>query len=248
MFRYKDLGNSSFRICSGDKMAIVSKNGRMLSAQTFTDTDDSRYWKRYLNLSFDPDALEERMSSNPFLQKVFDYNRGLYLLKQDPWECLVCFIISQRKRIDQICICVEKLCEVAGTRVPGRNSYYTFPTPQQILDADLSEVPLGYREDYVHSAAKACADGWINLAEMVPSKSTYLDAGNLLCDIYGVGPKVANCVLLFGLGYTNAFPVDVHIQRVLDLPEMKGFDYHDFGDDAGIVQQYLFNYAINHGI
>lgn len=248
MFRYKELSDNSFQVMSGDKMVVLTQRGTLLTAQSFTSEDDSRYWKHYLNLGFDADSFEARMRENPFLSEVFDFNRGLYLLRQDPWECLICFIISQRKRIDQIRICVDKLCETVGERVGGRHGYFKFPTPEQILRSSLENVPLGYRRDYVWAAAKACRDGWINLQELKAGKCDFLVASEALCNIYGVGLKVANCVLLFGLDHTEAFPIDVHIQRVLDLPEMRGFNYKDYGKDAGVVQQYLFNYAIHHGI
>lgn len=247
VFRYKKLDDCAFQICSRDKVAVVSGNSFQVVVETSSDSfNDSTYWEHYLNLNQDDTKVESLLSSNSFLKEVYNYSKGLHLLKQDPWETLVSFIISQQKRIPQIQASIEKLCNLCG--VPMGDDYHAFPTPYQVLSHDLRELSLGYRKDYVEGAAHAVSEGRINLEAIKYGNSTLQEAFDSLVNLYGVGTKVANCVLLYGLGHTDAFPIDVHIRRMLSLPEMRDFDILKLGMSAGLVQQYLFNYAINHGI
>ena len=247
IFRFREGPNGVFKVYSNDKFCYVIQNDHQLIIEDEMDFNES-YWRNFFSLDFDLSKLDKLVAGNSFLQEVCDFSQGLTLLRQDPWETLISFIISQQKRIPQIQECIENLCRIAGFKFPNSDDY-EFPIPERLSYVDLKDVHLGYREKYVATAANYVSKSLIDLNSLKRENGgTYGQAIQALCEIYGVGIKVANCVALFSLGHTNAFPVDVHIDRILKLPEMKNFSASNYGDYAGLLQQYLFNYAIHHGI
>lgn len=192
-------------------------------------------------------VLDTIVRDNAFMRKVIAESYGVHLLRQDPWETLVCFIISQQNNISRIRKCVETLVDTAG-HYDADKGYTYFPTPQNILATNLNGLGLGYRADYIHSAAAMVANGDLVLPNLNACLASYEEAMNTLTGIYGVGVKVANCVCLFGLDFVDAFPVDVHIKRILALPEMQSFRQEDYTGYLGLVQQYLYSYSLKHGI
>lgn len=249
VFRFKLMSDNSYRVISRNRMCYVKQIESNIYVRTGEDAGigpDDIYWRTYFNFAKSHDKLEELVSGNSFLQEVYDYNKGLRMLKQDPWEGLISFIISQQKRIPQIQASIEKLCDAAGSSMGY--GIFAFPTPQEVLQVSIASVKLGYREQYILAAAEEVSSGRIDLARLHADVCSYKTCIQTLCSIRGVGIKVANCTALFSLGHTQAFPVDVHIERILSLPEMQNFRAKDYGDDAGLMQQYLFNYAINHGL
>lgn len=249
MFRYREMPDGCYRVISRNLVCYVKQTNENIYVHTGEEkglNPSDSYWKDYFNFGKSHDKLYELSQTNDFLHQVVMFNEGLRILQQDPWESLVSFIISQQKRIPQIQSTVEKLCEAAGTFIGG--GLYAFPTPYEILSISISSVKLGYREGYIKAAAEEVSSGRINLERLRSGSSTYKNCLQQLCSIRGVGVKVANCVALFSLGHTEAFPVDVHIQRILELPEMQNFSVSDYDEDAGLLQQYLFNYALAHGI
>lgn len=170
---------------------------------------------------------------------------GIRILRQDAWEMLVTFIISQRKNIPAIQACVETLCTRYGAPLlqPGGNVLYAFPTAQALAAAGeqaLRDCALGYRAPYVLAAAQAVAAGALDLAAL----ETLPDARLLeaLMQQHGVGIKVANCVALFAYGRMECAPVDVWIQRVIDQHYAGQNPFPAYGN-AGILQQWMFYFA-----
>lgn len=193
-----------------------------------------RDWSRYFRFN------EDYNISNPdsFLQKAIDHSPGLVILRQDPWEVLISFIISQRKSIPAIKNSIERLCKAYGT--PIDEMHYAFPTAEQLVNLSKDDCGLGYRKGYIQILARDVVDGKFSMEEL--AAANYDRAKEMLLSIKGVGEKVANCVLLFGLGFDNAFPIDVHMQRVLDEHYPDGFPYERYDGQLGLVQQYLFEY------
>lgn len=183
-----------------------------------------------------------------FWHRYFDLNRNyaaIRILRQDAWEMLVTFIISQRKNIPAIQACVETLCTRYGAPLlqPGGNVLYAFPTAQALAAAGeqaLRDCALGYRAPYVLAAAQAVAAGTLDLAAL----ETLPDARLLeaLMQQHGVGIKVANCVALFAYGRMECAPVDVWIQRVIDQHYAGQNPFPAYGN-AGILQQWMFYFA-----
>lgn len=244
VFRFIQLTRGSYKVYAGSQVCTMTQTSDWIQIDD-TNENNEEFWKDYLGLDLNMYELNRLMTPNPILSRAFDFSSGIHLLHQDPFECLVSFIISQQKRIPQIQTAVEKLCRICGTEIS--DGVFAFPRPDQILNADLSAVRLGYREEYVRNAAEQVAKGNLDLDSLRKHRCSYEEAMSTLRRMYGVGEKVASCVALFGLGHTNAFPIDTHIQKVLTLPELQSFRPEDYGDYAGYVQQYLFNWALYNG-
>ena len=204
----------------------------------------SAVWGPYFDLDYDYAAV--RASIDPedgYLTKAAEKGRGIRILRQDPWEALISFIISQRKNIPAIKAAVEAVSRSFGTEIDeGR---FAFPTPAQLAAAgedELKACSLGYRVPYVSLAAKAVDSGDLDLSSL----SALGDAELLeeLMKIKGVGVKVASCAMLFGYHRIGAFPIDVWISRVLAREYPGGFPFERYEGFAGILQQYMFFDAI----
>jgi N-glycosylase/DNA lyase len=172
------------------------------------------------------------------------YGKGIRILRQEKWEALCSFIISQNNHIPRIKKIVEALCELFGEQVEFDGKiYYSFPPPEKLCtldESDLAPLKCGYRASYILSAAKAVTDGSIDLGAL--SQSSLDIARKELLKIHGVGNKVADCVLLFGLGLLDSFPVDVWMRRALSEHFSPDLDPSVFSPYAGIAQQYIFHY------
>ena len=172
-----------------------------------------------------------------------EHEKGIRILRQDPWEMLITFLISQNKNIPAIRRSVELLAESCGRKLSDINGreYYGFPDPSAVAalsEKELSDCKLGYRCKYIHAAAEAVLDGMINLEELQDADET--TAISTLTGLYGVGVKVANCVSLFGLHHINAFPIDVWMKRILSEQYPEGYPFDRYSPYNGIYQQYMF--------
>ncbi|MBQ9980347.1 MAG: DNA-3-methyladenine glycosylase 2 family protein [Oscillospiraceae bacterium] len=180
------------------------------------------------------------------MKAACDFGKGIRILNQDSWEALCSFIISQCNNIPRIKGIINVLCEQWGKAIEfeGRR-FYTFPGAEIIAaldESDLSPLRCGYRAEYIIKAARAVAGGEIDLEAL--KKCSDGEALSALKSLRGVGDKVANCVLLFGLHKLDSFPVDVWIRRTVREKYGRGFDpAAAFGQYAGIAQQYMFYYA-----
>ena len=174
-------------------------------------------------------------------------------MRQEPWECLVTFICSANNNIPRIRLLVDRISKACGKAITdSQGTYYSFPPPREIAmlgESGLRELGLGFRAKYVNHAAQAISRGEINLENL--RESEYEETYQSLISLYGVGDKVANCVMLFSLDQDNSFPVDVWIRRVLRekyvpngeaVPEaqLRIWAQNKFGIDSGYVNQYLF--------
>ena len=205
-------------------------------------TDFDQIWHTYFDLDRDYGQIISEISIDPTVKKAAEFCSGIRLLNQEPWEALCSFIISQNNNIPRIKGIVERLCENFGKKIADG---YTFPSAEVIskLSLDnLSVIRSGFRAKYILDAAQKVSSGEINLDEL--KTLDYDTARAKIMTIKGVGPKVADCVLLYGLGHKNAFPRDVWINRALEqmfdgkIPDC----VKDYG---GIVQQYIFHYIRN---
>lgn len=200
-------------------------------------------WVDYFDLNRDYVEICERLSSDTHLKEACSAYYGIRLLKQDEWETLCSFIISQNNNIPRIKGIISRLCETFGEKLPGGG--YSFPSAQAIAvlsPDDLAPLRAGFRNKYIIDAAQKVASGEVNLDTLKTAPAQ--DIRDSLLKIKGVGAKVAECTLLFGFGDVDAFPVDVWVRRVVGelypdgLPEcMAGI--------SGIAQQYLFHWRRN---
>ena len=231
-------------VAHGREVSFAAENGE-LYIYGANEEDYDKIWKRYLGLDVDYDAVNADIlsrSDNPALKKAMEFGRGIRILRQEPWETVCSFIISQNNNIPRIKKIVSNMSEQYGEHLGG--GAYAFPTVQSVLDAGvagMAELKTGFRAKYIIDAAERVCDGRVNLAALEEMERTD-ESAKKLCEIKGVGPKVAACSLLFGFGRYDAFPVDVWIRRVMEKYFEPGFDPADLGPYAGIAQQYLFYY------
>ncbi|MCL2509142.1 MAG: DNA-3-methyladenine glycosylase 2 family protein [Oscillospiraceae bacterium] len=229
-----------WRGVSFGKSLTVSRTGGTVVFKGTTREDFERIWRDYFDLARDYDGLCRRFSSDPYLSRAAAMYPGLRVLRQEPWEALCSFIISQNNNIPRIKGIIERFCGLFGERLS--DGCFAFPSAERIAllsPEDLVPIRAGFRAKYIVDAARKVSFGAVSL-ENIPRLS--LDEARAeLMKISGVGPKVAECALLYGFGRTEAFPVDVWVRRVMEemyphgLPEcIRGVE--------GIAQQYLFHY------
>lgn len=220
------------RYLDNDLTVSQLKKGEFL----FHDVDEKEFldlWKDYFDFDTNYTELKKAFSEDETLSKACGFAGGIRLLRQDSWECLISFIISQNNNIPRIKGIIDRLCDMHGSR---------FPHPEELAGCtpdDLAPLRSGFRAKYICDAAAKTASGETDLKKiaLMPIE----DARTELKKICGVGPKVAECVLLFGMYRTDAFPVDVWIKRVLEKYYPGGFPEY-LKENAGIAQQYLFHY------
>lgn len=228
----------------GDRASEPETTGDLI-IKNCTEEDFLQIWKPYLDLDRDYGEIKRTLTADDLVMgEAVACGQGIRILKQDLWETIVSFIISQNNNIPRIKGCIENLSQMFGLpagEYAGR-TYYSLPGPQKLASLtaeDLAPVRLGYRTRYLLETAKmVCEKG-------LPEDEVQLSA---LC---GVGPKVANCILLFSMGKYDSFPIDVWMARVMS--QLYGIDEGDhkgmctyaqehFGQLGGFAQQYLFYY------
>lgn len=191
----------------------------------------------YFDLSTDYLAIRESADKDDiYLQMAIQQFGDITILRQDLWEVIVSFIISQRKSIPAIQTCIQQLCQHFGEKivVDNQEKGFTFPTPESILSASLNELNqcgVGYRNKYLISAAK----WYLSIQNNMITKDA-------LMEIYGVGEKVCNCICLFGLHDLSCCPIDVWMKKVIDQRYDGHFPQWMDSEYAGVYQQYVFMY------
>ena len=213
-----------------------------------TRDEYERTWKKYLSLDVDYEKINSDILSviaKDHMKKAVEYGSGIRILSQSPWECIISFIISQNNNIPRIKRIVSAICEKYGETIEFMgNTYYAFPTQEALASASVEELfslKMGFRAKYIADACAKIKNGEASI-EYISQEADFEQCVSHLCQIKGIGLKVASCALLFGFGKTEAFPIDVHIKRTLDKYFPDGFDYIALGKYAGIAQQYLFYY------
>jgi N-glycosylase/DNA lyase len=229
-------------------------NGRDLLLYNTTQEEFLDLWYPYLDLDRDYGAIEEILSQNdPVMARAIAFGRGIRLLKQDFTEMLITFLISQNNGIPRIRQIIESLSQNFGEPIHAETGAYSFPSMERLAGLSLDELKViraGYRDKYIHRVAQQLHHQEVNLSIIL--KDTESKARDELLKLYGVGEKVADCVLLFsGIRY-DIFPIDRWVKRVMaelylgyeaSYQELAAFARERFGELAGFAQEYLFYYA-----
>lgn len=245
-FRWRDNGDGSFTGVAYEKLVTVTIQNGDLHIENTTEQDFEKIWRNYFDLDLDYDSIRSSIGEiHPVLKEASAYAPGIRILRQEPWEALCTFIISQNNNIKRIKGIVDRLCTTFGNKI-GDTDFYTFPKPEtlaKLTPDDLAPLRAGFRNKYIIDASRKVATGEVDLEKC--KNVPYDDARAELCKIKGVGNKVADCTLLFGMHRIEAFPIDVWMRRAMErlFPNMTG---EDFGEYAGIAQQYIFHYARMH--
>lgn len=255
-FRWTPRGNAWEGVVAG-RWVRLRAEGSSLVAEVAAATDHWAWITEHLRLDEDLSAILATFPDDAPMRAATRACRGLRLLRQEPWECLASFILSSTKQIVQIRQCVRSLCERFGEPVAApadAGPQFAFPAAARLAAAEEPELracKLGFRAKYLRDAARRVAEGELELNALhaLPTPA----ARERLMACFGVGRKIADCVLLFAYGRQDAFPVDVWVLRALQqlyFPKrrpskarLQRFTETHFGPNAGYAQQYLFHYT-----
>lgn len=263
VFRWSKIGDWWFGVAK-DKAFKIRQTDKHLEYVNV----DSEFVRRYFSLRDDLQKIKESINKDPYICGALEELWGLRLIQQDPWECLASYICATYKGIPAIKSMLNKLSQAHGEKTVFEGyEFYTFPTVEAVAAAPLDSLAacgLGYRAPYLKTTANQIVEQQFNLEEL--RQLSYAEAKKILCGFAGVGPKVADCVLLFSLGKYEAFPVDVWIKRVvlrrysrllpkeltqkLQNGKLGSSEYSKiseacrtyFGEYAGYAQEYLYHY------
>ncbi len=272
-FRWNRQDDGSFRGTAFGLTISVKKEGNNVIISDSDIADFNNIWKKYFDLERDYSRIKLRLSEDPLLKESVEFGHGIRILNQEPFEMLISFIISANNQIPRIKKTVDRISEKWGNEIissDGKKTY-SFPKPSELQNAtveELKEIGLGYRAEYIYNTVKMVTEGEKALEkkasgdELTPEEEEMLqfnlssivsmdheNCHRALMKYSGVGPKVADCIMLFSMEKQEAFPVDVWVKKAMtyfykapegSLPKIRKFGQGVFGDLAGFAQQYLF--------
>ncbi len=244
-FRFGQNPDGSWWVCASDQYAqIVQKSNNSYKILT----KNPKFFEKYFDFLTNYDIIIDRLGKYELMRLALEYGKGVRLLRQDLLEVLICFIISANNNINRIRKTVSAICQNFGTKT---DFGFAFPTLQQLKNIKLSDFVkfgCGYRADYlVDTIYKLTPEFLANLTQCADTQT----ARDMLLTLKGVGAKVADCILLFGLGRYDVFPVDTWIYKVYtehfggketNRKKIAKWFVQTFGNDSGYCQQYLFYY------
>ncbi len=239
-FRWKKTEDGIFTAVVKNKIIEAQQNGNEIIFKNVSDEETKILIEDYFDLKRDYRKICETLSGDRYFETACREYEGIRILRQDSWEALCSFIISQNNNIPRIMGIIDRFCKGFGEKLDNEN--YTFPTYESLKGVtaeDLAPLRAGFRGKYIADAVEKLCSGEISLEEI--EKMPIEEARQELCKIKGVGAKVAECSLLYGFGRIEAFPVDVWVKRIMaemypeGLPEI-------FKGNEGIAQQYLFHW------
>ncbi|MEG0847638.1 MAG: DNA glycosylase [Niameybacter sp.] len=261
VFRFEKVNSHTYVLVAKQKcIKLIQQPGTQSLMIHHTSIGEfEQIWKDYFDLGTDYYKISQTLAKkDEYMKAAIEFGYGVRILKQDPWEMLISFIISQNKGIPQIKQCIANITERYGEEIgydyDTEKTYYTFPTPERLAMAteeELRACKVGFRAPYIVDACKKVAGGEIDLNEIYILPA--MEAKEKLMQIKGVGPKVSDCILLFAYSKMDLFPTDVWIKRVIEgmyfegkeisLKAIQNFAREYYGDLAGYAQQYLFFYG-----
>ena len=254
-FRIRDIDETHTELVAFGRYLQLTDLGNSEFAFSCDEKDFRSIWEDYFDLSRDYVSIAGSVDpKDKYLKEAARFSTGIRILKQEPFETTISYIISQRRSIPSISTSVERISALCGKKIPApklkapfvkplKDEYYAFPSPAELSSLspeDIEGTGVGYRAPYIVQAAEGFNDGLLD-----PKALSKLDDEALykaLMAMFGVGTKVANCVMLFAYARTARFPVDVWIQRIVDRYYNGCFDCSKYPETAGIMQQFMFYY------
>ena len=245
VFRYEKT-NAGYIVFSADKMAEI----KVFEGFIEIISTDPNYFVNYFDLNTSYTNIKKELSAFSVLQPMLKEAYGIRILKQNPIETIISFIISANNNIKRIQQIINKICVKFGAKQQDLN-YYAFPTLTELKQAtveDFKALGCGYRANYLYKVVRELEN--FNINEIYNLNSE--DALNKILSLSGVGPKVADCILLFGFNKQDVFPVDTWIKKVYNdyftqikienVKEIRKILVNIFKNNSGYAQQYLFYY------
>lgn len=259
-FRWERQEDGSYTGIAFNKVVNMQYKDHLLTITNSNEEEFESIWRQYLDLDTDYGQIKDCLNEwDHVISDATLYGHGIRILKQEPWEALISFIISQNNNIPRIKGCIEGLCRSFGKPLGSffGKERYAFPTLEALdkaTEADLGPIKLGYRAKYITETSRAlvAGTGTEGLNRLTQKNVTSQQAYDAITQFKGVGPKVANCILLFGLGKVDSFPIDVWVARIMnhlyhfderDKKAMSQYALDHFREYGGYAQQYLFYYA-----
>ena len=257
-FRWNMQEDGSYTGVFGENVLNVKKEKENIIIKGIVKDDIKKTVEEYFDLNRDYAKIKEKLAKiDENMKTSIKYGQGIRILNQDLWETIISFIISANNNIPRIKGIIERLSEKYGTKITWKGkAYYTFPTPKQLKNVtvqDYRSLGLGFRDVRLYETTKMILDKQVDLEKMKQNLNTF-EVREQLLTLSGVGPKVADCILLFStLKRFEVFPIDVWVRRVMNDLYIKQADEtkvskkqiekiaeEKFGDLAGLAQQYLF--------
>lgn len=257
-FRWNKEADGSYTGVFGNNVLNVSKQGKDVIFKGICEEDIETTCKKYFDLDRNYEEIKDKLSKiDEHMKKSIEYGSGIRILNQDLWETIISFIISANNNIPRIKGIIERISKKYGNEIIyNGKSYYTFPTVEELSSAkveDLRGLGLGFRDIRVYETTHMILDKKVDLKEL-EQEEDFNKVRETLLTLSGVGPKVADCILLFStLKRWEAFPIDVWVRRVMNELYIQNEDEtkvnktqiekiakEKFGNLAGIAQQYLF--------
>ena len=254
-FRWNKTDENTYAGVAKGKALTISQSGDEVVFHNTTERDFYDVWYNYFDFDTDYGEIKAELSKDPVMREAITYGEGIRILNQDLWETIVSFIISASNNIPRIKGIVERLCAAYGDEISySGEMYYAFPTTKKmstLTREDLGVIRAGFRDKYIIDAVSKFKNGELSTEALY--KMSTPDAKKALMTITGVGNKVSDCILLFGLKRADSFPVDVWIKRIMEycyfdgkeqtIDKISTFAEDKFGKLGGYAQQYLFFYA-----
>lgn len=259
-FRWNREANGSYVGVALGRVIEVEKKKDDLYIYNTSIKEFNEIWINYFDLHRGYSAVKETLSKDPLLQKAVDFGYGIRLLQQDEFELTISFIISSNNRIPMIKRAIENISKKWGHEITYKGKkYYTFPTVQSLKNAseeDLQNCGVGFRAKYIADTVEKIYESnkeeykQFNLKTI--KKLSDDDCHKALQNFMGIGPKVADCIMLFSMEKYTAFPVDVWVKKAMiyfymapdvSLKKIRDFGRDKFEELSGFAQQYLFYYA-----
>ena len=257
-FRWNKQEDGSYEGVFKRNVLNVRKEGNTVIFKGVCDGNIEEVVKDYFDLNRDYEKIKSNLSKiDDNMKKSIQYGKGIRILNQDLWETIISFIISANNNIPRIKGIIERLSENYGEEIDyNGKKYYMFPTPENLKDVSVEryrELGLGFRDIRLYETTKMILENKVNLEELEKNPNT-MEVRESLLTLSGVGPKVADCILLFSsLKRFEVFPIDVWVRRVMNDLYIKNEDEtkvskkqiekiakEKFGNLAGLAQQYLF--------
>lgn len=257
-FRWEKVEENNYIGIAYGKVVEVLQEGDSVTILNTNEADFKTIWKGYFDLDKDYEKVKKELSKDEILSKSVEYGYGIRILNQEPFEILISFIISARNSIPSISKTIKKISEKWGEPIEYKgNTYYTFPSAKKLDGVTVDEI----RETGASFRSKYIVDTIQKINQSEENKEFDLEYIKILnadeCHIAlqkfkGVGAKVADCIMLFSMNKTSAFPVDVWVKRAMiyfynaeegSLNKIRIFARNKFGELSGFAQQYLFFYA-----
>lgn len=257
-FRWNKQEDGSYTGVFKNNVLNVKKNKDEIIFEGICENDIQQTVKNYFDLNRNYEKIKEQLSKiDQNMKKSIEYGNGIRILNQDLWETIISFIISANNNIPRIKGIIERLSEKYGDEIKYKgNKYYTFPTPEQLKNVTVEEyrkLGLGFRDIRLYETTKMILNKQVDIENMKNNPNT-IEVREELLKLSGVGPKVADCILLFSdLKRFEVFPIDVWVRRVMndlyiknedetkvDKKQIEKIANEKFGDLAGLAQQYLF--------